>query len=183
MVASTRANTTSTLGSLWRFTRGVVDRVVLIAAVLCAGALPSFIAQYRQRVGGMLSQVRADLAPYQAIAERFHGGSMQALIAHHRNSTDPTFNAESEAIESMLFSLSRLREAFDALDTDLSSQILFLFRSADLSIAEATWQVFQPAFTLSPANLLFALLAGFIVWLLFVGIWALLAWMLSPRER
>ena len=40
--------------------RGILDRIVLVGAILAAGCVPSFIAQYRQRLGGMLDQANKD---------------------------------------------------------------------------------------------------------------------------
>jgi hypothetical protein len=59
-----------------KFVRDILDRIVLLAAVVAAGCIPSFIVQYRQRAGGRLDQVLADLAPFQEIADRNHGGSL-----------------------------------------------------------------------------------------------------------
>ena len=50
--------------------RGLVDRVLLICAVVAGGLVPGFISQYRQRLGGMLDQARLDLAPWQRIADQ-----------------------------------------------------------------------------------------------------------------
>ena len=80
----------------------LLDRIVLLAAVVAAGCVPSFIVQYRQRAGGRLDQVLADLAPFQAIADRNHGGSLAELIHYHLQSTDATFHQEGAALQSMV---------------------------------------------------------------------------------
>ena len=36
------------------FIRGILDRIILVAGVVAAGCIPSFIAQYRQRTGRYL---------------------------------------------------------------------------------------------------------------------------------
>ena len=78
--------------------RGLLDRVVLVGGVLSGGTTSSFIAQYRQCIGGHLDQVLQDIAPFQQIANLRHGGSLDALIQHHLKSTDPTFYDEGAAI-------------------------------------------------------------------------------------
>ncbi len=60
----------------------ILDRIVLLLAVVAAGCIPSFMVQYRQHLGGRLDQVLADLAPFQAIADRYHGGSLTELIRY-----------------------------------------------------------------------------------------------------
>ena len=167
---------------VWSFIRGLIDRLVLIAAVLGAGAVPSFIAQYRQRVGGMLAQAQADLAPFLDIARRFHGGDIEKLIAHHRASSDPTFNAEAAAIAALRDATDHLRDAYAALDTDLVGQLMYLARGVDPTIASATWEIFEPAFSFSPASLVFALAVGLTLWLLFALFWGLLAALFTTRR-
>jgi hypothetical protein len=155
--------------------RGVLDRLLLVAAVLCAGAVPSFIAQYRQRLGGRLDQVLIDLAPFQKIADLYHGGSLGALVRHHLASADATFHAEGAAVRAMMDSAAALRAASEALNADLAHQLLYLARHTDASIARATWDIFVPSVPLNLEALVFAGLAGLLVWLLAACLWRLCA--------
>lgn len=151
--------------------RGFFDRTVLLVAFLLAGCVPGFIAQYRQRLGGALDQVAKDLAPFREIAKQFHGGKLEKLIEHHVFSTDPTFQAEGNAIQSMVRTLDRLRGALEALDTDLVHQILALVKRADPQIAKATWAAYQPGFSFNPEGLIFAGVVALAAWLLFMLGW------------
>jgi hypothetical protein len=155
--------------------RGLLDRIVLVAAILAAGCVPSFIAQYRQRVGGMLDQVQRDLAPFQEIARRNFGGDIQALISHHRQSADPTFEQEGQAIQAMVDALAQLREAASALDANLFSQAGWLAMHGDPGVAKATWAAFVPTMSWSLDSLLFAFAAGVSFWLAFLAVWFLFA--------
>jgi Protein of unknown function (DUF2937) len=152
-----------------------LDRVLLVATVLCAGAVPSFIAQYRQRLGGRLDQVLIDLAPFQKIADQFHGGSLEALVRHHLASGDRTFHTEGAAVRAMMDSAASLRAAASALNSDLAHQLLYLVRHTDPSIARATWDIFVPSVPLDAEALIFAALAGLVVWLLAAALWWLVA--------
>jgi hypothetical protein len=151
--------------------RGALDRIVLVAAILASGCVPSFIAQYRQRVGGRLDQVLSDLKPFQQIAQRNFGGSLDALIQHHRASVDAAFPQEGTAIQQMVDAAARLREAVRGLDTDLYGQFAWLLRHADPDLARATWSAWQPSFDLSYQGLTFAACAGLTMWLAFLLIW------------
>lgn len=168
--------------SAWTFLRGLLDRAVLIAAVLGAGTIPGFIAQYRQRVGGMLAQVQTDLAPFLEIAQRLHGGDLERLIAHHRASSDPTFRAEGDAIAAMRDTIDRLQDTYSALSGDLFQQLVYLTQSIDTEIARATWEIFEPSFSFTPSGLVFALAVGLAAWLLFSLFAGLLAALFSPRR-
>ena len=156
--------------------RGILDRIVLVVAILAAGCVPSFIAQYRQRLGGMLDQASKDLGLFQDIANRFHGGDLQRLIKHHLASTDPTFRAEGTAIQTLVENVAQLKASLAALNTDFYSQLAWLGRNGDPTVARATWDAFVPAMSLTGEALLFAFAAGVSVWLLF-----LLAWVTIDR--
>jgi hypothetical protein len=158
--------------------RGALDRIVLLCAVVAAGCIPSFIAQYRQRAGGRLDQVLADLAPFQRIADSEHGGSLAALVQYHLQSTDPTFHAEGAALQDMLSAADRLRALLHGLDTDLYHQSLYLLLHADPDLTRSTWAIYQPGFSLTAQGVLFALVLGVLLWLLFLGLWHGLAWLL-----
>jgi Protein of unknown function (DUF2937) len=165
--------------------RGIFDRFVLLATFLIAGCVPAFIAQYRQRLGGALDQVSKDLAPFREIARQLHGGKIDKLIEHHQMSSDPTFQAEGNAIAAMMRSLERLRASVEALDTDLIQQILALAKRGDPQIAKAAWAAYEPAFSFSAEGMLFAGGVAFIAWLLFMLIWwmffATLGWVQRMR--
>jgi hypothetical protein len=154
-----------------RIIRGILDRIILLAAIMLAACIPSFIAQYRQRLGGRLDQVRSDLAPFQAIADHNFGGSLPKLIEHHIASQDATFHQEGVAVQAMVDAAARLQEATQALNTDLIHQCLYLVSRSDSGLVQSTWSVYQPGFTLTLQGAVFALVLGLMVWLLFLGIW------------
>lgn len=154
-----------------RIVRGLLDRLILLAAVVAAGCIPSFIAQYRQRLGGRLDQVQADLAPFQAIANQNFRGDLGALIRYHLASHDATFHQEGQALQQLVDAAARLRAAVQALNTDLVHQCLYLLQHPDRQLLGATWRIYQPGFTLTVQGAEFALVAGVIVWLLFLGAW------------
>ncbi|MGH8220388.1 MAG: DUF2937 family protein [Steroidobacteraceae bacterium] len=154
-----------------RIVRGILDRLVLLAAVLVAACVPSFIAQYRQRLGGRLDQVHADLAPFQAIANHDFGGSLAKLIDYHLASQDATFRREGAALHSMVDAAARLREALQGLNTDLVHQCLYLLGHPDYGLLRSTWSAYQPGFTLTVQGALFAFVLGLIVWMAFLGCW------------
>jgi hypothetical protein len=156
------------------FLRGILDRIILVIGVVAAGCIPSFIAQYRQRVGGRLDQVLQDLAPFQEIANQFHHGSLQELIQHHLASADSTFHDEGAALQAMVDSAEQLRQALQALNTDLYHQLVYLLTKADPLIARATWEIFSPSFNLTAESVVFAVIVGVAIWLVFLAVWMLI---------
>jgi ABC-type microcin C transport system permease subunit YejB len=149
----------------------ILDRIVLLIAVVAAGCIPSFIVQYRQRMGGRLDQVLADLSPFQAIADRYHGGSLAELIRYHLQSSDATFHQEGAALQSMVQAAEQLRAMLAALDTDLLHQCGYLLLHHDMTLLRATWAGYQPGFTLDLPSAVFALAVGVVLWAIFLGVW------------
>lgn len=152
--------------------RSLLDRLVLIGGVLAGGCVPGFITQYRQRVGGRLDQVKLDLAPFQEVARRFHGGDLNELVKHHLASPDRSFNAEGQAVQHMLDSLVRLQGMMDGLAGSIWHQIGYLAGHFDREIGTATWRDFLPSFNLDPASLMVAGAFGAACWLIFIGAWS-----------
>lgn len=154
---------------------GLLDRIVLVAGTVAGGCIPSFVAQYRQRVGGRLDQVILDLTPFREIADRFHHGSLQELIQHHLASSDQTFHAEGAAIQAMVDAELHLRSILESLKGGLWDQLLYLVPHHDTQIVHSTWNAFVPSFTLNLQGLIVAAVTGLVLWVLFVCTWRLFA--------
>jgi hypothetical protein len=157
--------------------RAFLDRIILLMGVVAAGCVPGFIVQYRQRLAGRLDEVMLNLAPFQAIADREHHGSLAELISYHLQSSDPTFHQEGAALQSMLDSAERLRAMMQSLNTDLAHQFAYLLIHSDNSLLRATWGDFRPGFALEPQGIVFALVVGVSLWALFMMIWHATAWL------
>jgi hypothetical protein len=163
--------------------RGLFDRIVLVLAIFAAACIPSFVQQYRQRVGGHLDQVVRDLAPFKEIAAKFHAGDINRLIRQHLASPDPTFKAEGDAIHKMVDAEARLRAANEALNAGIWQQLEYLATSADPAIARATWDAYVPAFSFTMEYVLFALALGVSIWLAFLVAWIVVARVISLGRR
>lgn len=151
--------------------RGLLDRVVLVSAVVAGGLIPGFIAQYRQRLGGRLDQALLDLAPWQKLADQSYRGDLQKLIEYHLASSDPTFHSEGNIIRALIASVHQLQSAVDALHGSLVSQAGYLVLHADPSLTRATFADWVPTFALSGEGLAFAAVFALAVWLLFHALW------------
>jgi len=156
--------------------RGFLDRVILVAGIVVGGCLPSFISQYRQRIGGQLDQVLKDLDAFQQIANKYHNGSLRELVQHHLESKDASFNEEGAAVQVMLNSAEQMKLAMQALSTDLFHQVIYLVTGGlDPIIAKAAWEIFSPAFVLTTESVVFSIVVGLLVWITFLFIWKILA--------
>ena len=155
------------------FFRGLLDRLLLVCAVVAGGLVPGFIAQYRQRLGGRLDQARLDLEPWQKLADQFHQGDIQKLIQYHLDSGDVKVHAEGAVIRSLVETVHQLQSAVDALHGSLFRQAGYLALHADPGLARATFNDWVPTFALSVEGIVFALAFGAVVWLVFQAVWRL----------
>jgi len=162
--------------------RGLLDRVLLVCAVVSGGLVPGFIAQYRQRLGGRLDQARLDLAPWQQLADQHYQGDIERLIRYHLESSDPTFHGEGAIIRALVTTVQQLQSAVDALHGSLFHQTAYLALHGDPGLARATLHDWVPTFALSSEGIVFALALGVAVWLIFESLWYLIA-LLGPGGR
>jgi hypothetical protein len=163
------------------FVHGLLDRLLLVCAVVVGGLVPGFIAQYRQRLGGRLDQAQLDLAPWQRLAEQYYQGDIERLIRYHLESSDPKFQAEGAIIRTLLTTVQQLQSVVDALHGSLFRQAGYLALHADPGLARATLHDWTPTFALSLEGIVFALAFALVVWALFQGLWRLIA-LLRPRR-
>jgi hypothetical protein len=152
------------------FLGGIADRIVLLGGTLAGGCVPGFVAQYRQRVGGRLDQVLADMAPFKEIANRYHNGSLDDLIKYHLASKDPTFYAEGAALQAMVQSEQSLRHTYESLQGGIWQQLAYLIPNHDPEIVRAAWGDYIPSITLDFQGLSVALVIGVSLWVLFLGL-------------
>lgn len=155
--------------------RGIIYIIVFAAGFMAGGLFPSFSAQYHQRLQAQFDQVSIDLAPFQQIANQFHGGSLDALVEHHLNSTDPTFHAEGEAIQAMIDNQARLAESKAAAEATYVDQAIYLYKNRDEQIVRSTWTGFTPSLVSSESAVTFSLTIGTAAILLLWGIWSAIA--------
>jgi len=153
--------------------RGLLDRMLLIGAVVAGGLVPGFLTQYRQRLGGRLDQAKLDLAPWQRIADQFFHGDLGRLIRYHLASRDPAFHAEGAAIRSLLTTVHHLQAEVAALQGNVFQQAAYVAVHADPGLLRATLSDWVPTFGLSPQSVLFALAFAAALWLLFQGTWSI----------
>jgi Protein of unknown function (DUF2937) len=153
------------------FLRGLLDRLLLVCAVVAGGVVPGFIAQYRQRLGGRLDQARLDLEPWQRLAEQYYQGDIERLIRYHLDSSDPKFHAEGAIIRSLLATVQQLQSAVDALQGSLFRQAAHLALHADPGLVRATLHDWVPTFALSAEGIVFAVVFAVVVWLAFLALW------------
>lgn len=152
-----------------RWLAGFVDRLLLIACVLAAAAVPSFAQQYQQRIEGRQVQAQADLAPFQRIADRHHNGSLASLVAAYRRNDDASVRETADAVTQIINAVAWYTRAVSEMRAGPASAAQHMLTGARKADLRATWDSFKPGFGFSPDHLLFAVLGGLLVWALMSG--------------
>lgn len=161
---------------------GLLSRLFLLlsasGALLLGIQLPGFVDQYEKRVDAHFLEVSSNLKPFQDIADRFHGGSMKALIEKHEQSTDPTFHAEGAAIRKMHDRLLRFQNEKFQLQASLPNQLLWIATQADRELLDETRRNYSFGILLDRT----ALIAGLSCMIAIVVLQELLASLFRLRE-
>lgn len=140
------------------------DRVLLVASVLFGGCLHSFILNYRQRIEGHLNQSQADLQQFQQIADRHFNGSLPDLIQSYSVDTTSAIQETANAVKNIWDTSEELRLVFEGLQGNVIQQIQTMLEYYDKEKLVATWEIYQPSFTLSLDSMLMALLSAVTIW-------------------
>ena len=136
----------------------LIDKIAFAAGFLGGSQAPAFVADYTQRLAGQLEQAKLDLRLFQSIADKFHGGSLEALIRKHLDSDDPTFRAEGAVIRELSEQVSRLSDATASLQGGVLQQLNHMISDPDMAMVGATWQGFDPGIVMQPGTLVSAFL-------------------------
>lgn len=141
--------------------------IAVFGTVLLLGIqAPSFIDQYAKRIDAHFLEVEENLRGFQAIADRFHGGDLAALIAKHRGSGDSTFVGEAEPIERMAARKARFAKEREALRTGFPGQALHVLISGDREILEETYSAYTRDLRLDSQSVLSGVAAAIAVCLM-----------------
>jgi len=114
-------------------------RLIVFALGLLVGIqVPGFVDQYAKRVSAHHSEVARNFAGFQDTANRYFGGSVAALVAHHLASTDQAFKDEATSIQTMYDRLTALTAELAALRGPLIKQIIHVAFSPNKEILNET---------------------------------------------
>lgn len=123
--------------------------IIACIALLIGMQAPHFLTQYQQRLNAHLTEVQANLAGFQMIADTYFDGDLEALIAHHVQAEDPIFKEEAVALRSMYQRQQRFLSQQQALQVSYPKQLWHLLVHADHELRQATIAQYSLAVPLS----------------------------------
>jgi len=116
---------------------GYLRLIVFAVGLLVGVQLPGFVDQYVKRVGAHQSEAARDFSGFQQTADKFFGGDVPALIAHHAANPDAAFKDEAADIRTLYERLTALTAELAALRGPFPSQLFhMLFRGNPEILAE-----------------------------------------------
>ena len=154
--------------------RGYLRLVVFTACLLAGLQIPGFVDQYVKRVQAHYSEIRRDFAGFQQTADRYFGGSVDQLIAHHAASSDAIFRDEARTITALYARLKSLAAELQALQGPLVARVLHVAFNANRELLNETISAYSYNVPLNSDAIIWGVGAGLAVSLsieaLFVGV-------------
>jgi len=118
--------------------------------------VPAFMDQYTKRVDAQLVEVSRLLAQYQKIADKYHEGSLQDLIALHERSRVQTFNEEASVIALHVERERYLSNHLALLNNNVFSSASTIMFQVDKEIYERTLEQYTMSVQFTKVSLAFA---------------------------
>ena len=142
----------------------LIDRILCVLGAVLFSQGPEFMQQYLQRLGGHLAEAHRQLASFQSAAATA-GLPLDKFIGQTAANPDPGLARLGGVMTDTVQRIAALESAQDALlHASLWARPFVFLRHLDLSIARATWTVYQPAVPTTLEGLVYAL-AGLLVFL------------------
>lgn len=142
---------------------GLLDRILCVIGTIVFSQAPEFMQQYLQRLGGHLDEARRHLAQFQRVAEQ-SGLSLDRLITQTSSNADPAVAKLGGVMQTAVARVDELAAAQAAIQhASLWERPFVFFRHVDTSIAQATWEIYQPAVPTTVEGLVYALIGMFVL--------------------
>jgi len=113
-------------------------RLVFTAGILLGVQIPNFIDQYTQKISAHQLEATQNFSGFQTTADKFHGGSVKALIERHETSSDPVFKAEAGPIKEIHSRILAFSSELKSLNTNLLGKIFHVAFKSDRSVIKET---------------------------------------------
>jgi len=143
---------------------GLLQRLLFTLGFILFMQLPQFIDHYTQHLAGYYNAQQDQLKQYKAIAKLNYDGHLNTLIANFKLNPNPEIQQVGKQIAALKASVKSLRKGVDTLSTgDYPTQLYFLAKNIDLSLAQNTLQILKPGIPLSQSALITGLIGGLVI--------------------
>ncbi len=156
---------------------------IACTSILFGIQIPSFVDQYEKRIDAHFLEVWKNIKGYQEIADRYHAGSLSALIEKHEKSEDRGFREEAGPIKDIYLRYARLKDEKRLLETCLSGKMLFILLDGDREILAETYRNYSFNVPLNRDALLSGAISSALVLVLTELLTSFLSWIFKISRR
>lgn len=139
---------------------GYVRLIVFAIGLLVGIQVPSFVDQYAKRVSAHQIEVAGNFRGFQDTADRYFGGSVEALITHHAASDDRVFQDEAKTVRDMYDRLLALSAELAALRGPLIAQVIHVVFRPNRAILDETLSAYTYTVPLNLSGIIFGVALG-----------------------
>ena len=105
--------------------------LIFAAGLLLGIQVPAFIDQYQQRVDAHFREVSANISGFQATADAFFEGDLDALVSYYRHSDDAVFSHDADSVNNVVQRFRRLSAEQQAMQAGRLAVALHVLFAAD----------------------------------------------------
>ncbi|MFT5879870.1 MAG: cell division protein FtsB [Moritella sp.] len=143
---------------------GLLQRLLFTLGFILFMQLPQFIDHYTQHLAGYYNAQQDQLRQYAAIAELNFNGQLNTLIAEFKLNASPEIQQVGKQVATLKASVKSLRQDVATLtDGDYLTQLYFLAKNINSSLAQSTLQRLKPGIPLSKAALITGVVGGLLI--------------------
>lgn len=112
--------------------------IIACAALLAGIQIPNLVDQYEKRIDAHLREVTINLKPFQDIADKYFGGSLEKLVELHHKSEVKAFQDEGNAIAEMAKRKARFEADLAAMQASLPMKVFNIAFGGDQELMNET---------------------------------------------
>ncbi|MGH8529481.1 MAG: DUF2937 family protein [Nevskiales bacterium] len=142
--------------------RDYLRLITFTGGLLVGVQLPSFVDQYEKRVDAHYVEAQLNFAGFQATADRYFGGDVEAMLRHHDQSSDLVFQDEAKAIRSIWQRLQMLKAEQAAMNQDFVRQVYHLLANANTELRNETRSAYSYTVLLTMEAIASGIAGGFV---------------------
>ncbi|MCL2155228.1 MAG: DUF2937 family protein [Leptospirales bacterium] len=151
-----------------KFLEAVIDRIVSVVGAVIFIQIPTFLVQYKQRLGGHVDELARLINQYKSAAAG-NGKTVEEYIGLHLNSGVNEFISTGKLMTENMERFNELSLALLNLSESSGIKKLFVFlKSMDFDIFKETYKDFVPGISFSLDSILYCIVGIIFAMLLYL---------------
>lgn len=142
----------------FKFILSLSERILAAAGAVILAQFPSFLVQYKQRLGGHIDELARIVGEYISAAKK-NGKTLEEYINLHINSSVTDFSSTGEIMSGNVTRLENLKKAMSELkESEIYMEPVVFINKLDIEIFKATYENFTPAITMNIQSIAYAVI-------------------------